>query len=202
MVLCDKDIKDLCEGDAPLISNFSEDSLQSESYDLSIGENIAVGKSRTIGIDLKSNMDFERIYQKIKLSDDGYQIQSHEYILVSVREKINLPDYITAHIRPRTRFTRIGLLVSGQHINSTYSGHLWIGLFNASSFPITIYRGIPIAQFVFEKLTGTPTKEKQYRNKGSFQNEQEGDLQGAIITEAQQKEISKYVNQLLEKFRG
>lgn len=201
MVLCDKEIRALCEGNSPLIDNFSEDSLQSESYDLSIGDNIAVVRSRIVGIDLKSNMDYERIYQKIKIPDNGYQMQPHEYILVSVRDKINLPDYITAHIRPRTRFTRIGLLVSGQHINSSYSGYLWIGLFNASSFPITIYKGISIAQFVFEELKNTPTEAKLYKNRGSFQNEQEGGLQGSIITEAQQEEIRRYIKQLFEKYR-
>lgn len=201
MVLCDKEIRALCKGTSPLISNFSENSLQSESYDLSVGDSIAVVKSRTVGIDLKSNMNYERIYQKVKLSDNGYQIQPHEYILVSVCEKLNLPDNITAHIRPRTRFTRIGLLVSGQHINSSYSGYLWIGLFNASSFPIIIYKGISIAQFVFEELKSTPTESKLYRHNGSFQDEQEGDLQGSIITEAQQREIGKYVKQLFNKVR-
>ena len=50
-----------------------------------------------------------------------------------------MPDDITVHLRPKTRYTRLGLLVTDQHCNSTYSGHLRIGLFNATEYPIHIY---------------------------------------------------------------
>lgn len=62
-----------------------------------------------------------------------------------------MPDDITVHLRPKTRYTRLGLLVTDQHCNSTYSGHLRIGLFNATEYPIHIYPGYTIAQLVFEK---------------------------------------------------
>ena len=199
MILSDKKIRTLCEKtETPLIENFSEESLQSESYDISIGKTIAIIGSNTHGLDLKVAKDFERIYQKIELTSSGYQIQPQEFILVSVQEKLNMPDNLTAHIRPRTRFTRAGLLVCAQHINSTYSGNLWIGLYNATNYPITIYIGIAIAQFVFEELEEIPSPAKQYKNKmGTFQKEKEGDLQGSVITEKENQEIENYVNRIL-----
>lgn len=40
-----------------------------------------------------------------------------------------------------------------------------IGLFNATDYPIRIYSGYPIAQFVFEELDDVPSAEKLYENK-------------------------------------
>lgn len=195
MILTDKEIRALCQNKPPLIESFSEDSLQSESYDLSIGSVIAIARSKTASIDLKRNISFEKIYQKIKLTDNGYQLQPYEYILASVKEKLNVPNSITAHIEPRTRYTRIGLLISPQHINSSYVGNNWIGLFNAANYPITIYKDTPIAQFVFEELKSIPTDKKLYKNKkGTFFDEEEGVLQGTVITEEEQKRIDEYIN--------
>ena len=103
-----------------------------------------------------------------------------EYLLVSLTEKIKLPSSITAHLRPKTRYIRLGLLVSSQHCNSTYTGHLWIGLFNAADYPIRIHSGYPIAQFVFEELDGVLSTNKLYENKANAHYQNESDtLRGA-----------------------
>lgn len=79
-------------------------------------------------ISLYDQNDIDSMYEERELPISGYTISPKEYLLVSLSEKINLPDNITAHIRPRTKFTRLGLLVSDQHCNSTYTGQFknWI----------------------------------------------------------------------------
>jgi dCTP deaminase len=96
-------------------------------------------------------------------------------VLVSLCENICLPSNVTAHLRPKTRYTRLGLLVSDQHCNSTYNGKLSIGLFNATEYPIRIRKGYTIAQLIFEELVSEPSENKQYKNKKSshYQNERE-----------------------------
>ena len=70
--------------------------------------------------------------------------------------------------------------MSDQHCNSTYSGHLRIGLFNATNYPIRIHSGYTIAQLVFEELDGTPSFEKQYKNKNNAHYQDEnGSFRGA-----------------------
>ncbi len=86
-------------------------------------------------------------------------------VLVSLCENICLPSNVTAHLRPKTRYTRLGLLVSDQHCNSTYNGKLSIGLFNATEYPIRIRKGYTIAQLIFEELVSEPSENKQYENK-------------------------------------
>ena len=124
-------------------------------------------------IDLLNQSSIDTIYDEINLDKSGYVISPKEYLLISLKEKITVPEGITAHIRNKTRFVRLGLLIADQHCNSTYSGHLRLGVFNATDYPIKIYPGLSIAQIVFETLDGKPTEEKLYSNKTNarYQNE-------------------------------
>lgn len=203
MILTDKDIRALCMSENKnkngLIAPFSENALQSESYDLAIGNRIAVLKKEVCCIDVTKQKDIDSIYNEMELPMSGYVISPKEYVLVSLKENISLPDNITAHIRPRTRFTRMGLIVSDQHCNSTYEGNLKIGLFNATDYAIKIFPGVRVAQIVFEELKTTPSEGKQYKNKinAAYQNEQQ--FIGGIAAEDFNKTVSAAVDYLLKK---
>lgn len=134
-----------------LIVPFNESNLQSESYDVTIGTEITELSKEIHCIDISKQETVDNIYINIDISENGYIISPKQYLLVSLRETLKVPDDITVHLRPKTRYTRLGLLVTDQHCNSTYSGHLRIGLFNATEYPIHIYPGYTIAQLVFEK---------------------------------------------------
>lgn len=203
MILTDKEIRELCveiKGRKnTLIEPFSEHALQSESYDLAIGGNIAVLKKNIKCVDLNDQNSIDDMYEEIDLLDSGYIISPKEYILVSLKEKVNLSDEITAHIQPRTRFTRLGLIVCDQHCNSTYNGKLKIGLFNATDFPIRIFPGIRIAQMVFEELKSKPSEEKLYKNKANAVYQGEDKFIGARFSDEFEKKVSKTVELLLKK---
>lgn len=203
MILTDKEIRKLSnqleKNQEALIIPFSEDALQSESYDLSIGTKIAVLKKEVRCLNLYDQEDIDNIYTEIDLPIDGYTISPKEYVLVSLNEKINLPNNITAHIRPRTRFTRLGLIVSDQHCNSTYSGKLRIGLFNATDYAVKIYPKIRIAQMVFEELKSIPSDNKLYKNKKNAVYQQEEEFIGAKLDNEYDKSVLETVKLLLEK---
>lgn len=131
-------------------------------------------------IDISKQETVDNIYINIDISENGYIISPKQYLLVSLRETLKVPDDITVHLRPKTRYTRLGLLVTDQHCNSTYSGHLRIGLFNATEYPIHIYPDYTIAQLVFEELEEVPSSEKLYKNREDvhYQNEN-GAFRGA-----------------------
>ena len=203
MILTDKDIKELCiNKNTPLIEYFSDESLQSESYDFSIGTRIAIVSSNIVDVDLKKNTSYDTMHEIKELPDDGFNLSPLEFILVSTKERLHMPDNITAHVEPRTRYTRIGLLVCPQHINSSFIGNVWIGVFNASNRPIRIYKDTKIAQFVFEELNSTPSESKLYRYiNGTFQNEQEKVLQGSVNKAGQLKQITENVKRILKRER-
>ena len=54
MILTDKEIRDLCEKN-DMISPFEEEALQSESYDLSIGDKVYVVNQNIRELDLEIN---------------------------------------------------------------------------------------------------------------------------------------------------
>ena len=179
MILTDKKIRELAENEQ-LIAPFCEEHLQSESYDVTIGTEITVMKKEIRCLDISEQGGIDGIYNHIDISGDGYTISPKEYVLVSLGETIKVPNNLTVHLRPKTRYTRLGLIVSDQHCNSTYTGHLRIGLFNATEYPIRIHTGFAIAQLVFEELDGVPSSEKLYENKKNahYQNEN-GAFRGA-----------------------
>lgn len=205
MILTDKEIRELCldkknrKDRGGLIEPFSEDALQSESYDLAIGTEIEVLKKDVRCLGLLEQESIDSMYEEIDLAVSGYIISPKEYILVSLKEKVSLPDNITAHIRPRTRFTRLGLIVSDQHCNSTYSGKLRIGIFNATDYPIKIFPGIRIAQMVFEELKSKPSEEKMYKNKKNAVYQGEEKFVGAKFSDELEKKVSETVDLLLKK---
>lgn len=177
MILTDKKIRELAENEQ-LIAPFCEEHLQSESYDVTIGTEITVMKKEIRCLDISEQGGIDGIYNHIDISGDGYTISPKEYVLVSLGETIKVPNNLTVHLRPKTRYTRLGLIVSDQHCNSTYTGHLRIGLFNATEYPIRIHTGFAIAQL--EELDGVPSSEKLYENKKNahYQNEN-GAFRGA-----------------------
>ena len=179
MVLTDKKIRELVKKEE-LIVPFNESNLQSESYDVTIGTEITELSKEIHCIDISKQETVNNIYINIDISENGYIISPKQYLLVSLRETLKVPDDITVHLRPKTRYTRIGLLVTDQHCNSTYSGHLRIGLFNATEYPIHIYPDYTIAQLVFEELEEVPSSEKLYKNREDvhYQNEN-GAFRGA-----------------------
>lgn len=167
MILTDRDILRLLKAEKPLIENFKKESLQSESYDLSIGEKYSKYLDDFKIIDLSNQKDINNTYKTEDIPQNGLIIGPHDYVLLSVDERINMPNNITGHIRPRTRYTRMGLLISSQHCNSSYSGNLNLGLLNTNPFAVVIHSGMKIAQIVFEQLTDIPIKTYS----GVYQNE-------------------------------
>lgn len=183
MVLTDNEIRELCRAEKPLISPFDENALSSESYDLSIENVITVFKKEFKCIDISNQYDIDDMYEERVMKANGYILSPKEYALVHVHERVLLPDNITAHIRPRTRYTRLGLIVSDQHCNSSYEGNLKLGIFNATDYAIRIVPGVKIAQIVFEELKSTPSEEKLYRKKTNAVYQNEEKFIGSVVEE-------------------
>lgn len=198
MVLTDKQIREMCDDkNNGLIQPFDERALQSESYDLSIGTEISVLKKEVRCIDIESEENIDSIYCVKEIPLAGYTLSPKEYVLVELKEKITLPENITAHIRPRTKFTRLGLIVSAQHCNSTYSGILRLGLYNTTDYAVKIRRNLKIAQIVFEELKEIPSDNKLYKNKtnAAYQNEKE--FRGPRFISEFDKSVEEAVSRLI-----
>ena len=176
MILSDKESRVLCtQPEQPLISPFDEFRLQGASYGVSMSDVIHVFKDDVRTISLTDQNAIDSLYKEVPIPDSSsFILKPMEYILVTLKETICIPSNMIAHIRPRTKFTRLGIIVSDQHCNPGYQGTLQIGLRNVSPNSIGLTADMPIAQIVFEELKSEPSPEKVYSAKAdaSYHNEQ------------------------------
>lgn len=180
MILSSNEIrKFITKSDDSMIQPFSEEQLQGASYDVSMSGAIAVLKETGGIIDPNVPVDENAFYEKITIEKEGYLLSPGNFVLVALNEKINLPNNVIAHVRPRTRFTRNGILIADQHCNPTYTGVLHIGLFNAGVNAFKLKKGLKIAQLVFEELSSVPEDSKLYKNQKTAAYNNEADFRGA-----------------------
>ena len=198
MILSDVDIRKCIENGATLIKPFCEERLRGASYDLSMSNKIAVFKKQVRTIQLNSQAEIDSIYNQKELTSAGYTLDPGEYVLVTLAEELNIPVTMVAHIRPRTKFSRLGLIVSAQHCNPGYSGILQLGIYNASPNAITITPGLNIAQVVFEELKTEPSVEKQYQNQKDAAYMGEHEFRGAVFGKS---ELSPEAQKLFDELR-
>lgn len=173
MVLSDMKIRELVDK-YNMIEDFDEANLQAVSYDFRSSDIIRTFSGHKRCIDLSKPVASDW-YSGDLLITDGYEMMPNEYILVRVKERICLPKNIAGHVRPRTTYTKLGLILSGQHINPTFEGHLYVGMRNVTPAVIKIYPELVIGQLVFEAISGDVTEELLYKNKigAKYQNEDE-----------------------------
>ena len=194
MLLSDQEIKKLAKEDG-IITPFEERNLQSVSYDITAGNIARVFNRLCYLIDLNDKENIKLTYCEIDITD-GYLIKPNEYILVKSGEKYTLPDDIAAYARPRTTLSRLGLILTPQHFNPSFSGYIYYGLLNVTPNILKIYPGTSIGQIVFEKVYGALDKKNLYKNKTSAQYQNENEF---IIPDVNntRPEIMVYVNGIL-----
>ena len=198
MILSDKDILALCtQPEHSLISPFNETCLQGASYDVSMSDVIHVFKDDVRTISLTDQNAIDSLYKEVIITDSTpFILKPMEYILVTLKEAIYIPSNMIAHIRPRTKFTRLGIIVSDQHCNPGYQGTLQIGLQNVSPNSIALTADMRIAQIVFEELKSEPSPQKVYSAKADASYHNEKSFLGAKFIES---DFSPKARELYEK---
>jgi len=205
MILNDNEIRkrvtdyQLMGMDHPLISPFSESQLQGASYDVTIDkEVIRIIRTNEL-VDLKEQSAIDRTYERHIIGEDGFILMPHSSTLVTLKETFFIPPNLTAHIRPKTRFVRLGLFVSGQHINPDSICKLNICIYNMTDNPFRIYESMSIAQIVFEEMIDIPSKDKLYKSKRDSHYSNDIDFVGATFSDEYAALIDDEVRRLLGK---
>ena len=203
MILNDIEIRKRCNDykdyqmEKPLISPFEEKRLQGASYDLTIGEEFIFYENSLNVVDLKDSTCMQLLYKKARIGNEGFLLMPSQYVLTTLNEILYVPKELTAHLRPKTRFIRLGLLMSGQHINPESICKLNIGMYNLTQNPIRIYPNISIAQIVFEEMINPPSQDKLYSSKKDANYSADIEFVGAKIKDEFELMIDKGVDALL-----
>ncbi len=193
MILNGNDIKKLIK-EENIVENGKEEYVSSGSIDVSMSNKILRIKKRHKAIELKNSNAVEDMYEQIEIKD-RYKLKPNEVILVVLNEKLNLPKDIVAHIRPRTSLSRLGIVLTTQHINAGYRGVLNIALYNLSPNTYIIEPEMRIGQIVFEKLTDGITDDLVYGNSRNSNYQDESGNSGSKI-------YCDYIGKVFRHFKG
>ncbi len=162
MILSDRSIKEEVSAGRIVIEPYREECVQPSSVDVHLDKTFLVfNHSEHTFIDTRKEMP--DLTTKI-IVDNGKPFILHpgEFVLGSTSEKLTLPNDVAARIEGKSSLGRLGLLIhsTAGYIDPGFSGNITLELSNVSKLPITLYPGMKIGQFSFQKMT-TPV-EKPY----------------------------------------
>lgn len=182
MILCDRDIRELCEGSEQMIQPFSEPvsgegvisfGLSSCGYDLRLAPEFKMFKNtRGRLIDPKLFHDLEYADSVLDTFEQHsvLTLPAGGYVLARSVEFIRMPCYLSAVCLGKSTYARSGILVNCTPLEPGWQGHLTLEIGNVTPCPAVLYVGEGIAQLQFHRLYGTP--EHDYGDKrGQYQDQ-------------------------------
>jgi len=154
MILSDKTIKEKIKSGEIKIEPFSEQFLQSASYDLHLDSHFLVfSRENHSLIDVKKPI--EDMMKKVEVDEQkGYIIHPGEFLLANVQEITGVNEKHVGRLEGKSSLGRIGLVlhVTAGFLDPGNSLRLTLEIVNLSPLPIKIYPGMKIAQIAFEEL--------------------------------------------------
>ena len=132
-----------------------DNDIQPASIDLHLAnEIIKVSKQHYI---INPQEDVWYVKKKLDADDPrGFALESHQFVLSSTREWIEVPEDLAARVEGKSSLGRIGLTihVTAAFIDPGYRGNVTLELANLNSVPILLLPGMKIAQICFMPILG------------------------------------------------
>lgn len=98
-----------------------------------------------------------------KINGDKLEIEPHQYGMVKIRGRIQLPDGIVGQFTPSSTLIESGFLLTAGKLDQGYQGEILFGLFNANSSKCTLSNKMKIAHISFYDLRGVSNAIGQYQ---------------------------------------
>ena len=163
-----------------LVENLSERELTNPEgcgFDLCLGKVHGISGKGFMGLTERDSADAEQILEYLSDKKQSIVIKPGESYLVTTREKVNMPENLTANMWLRGTLYRTGLILSGGNVAPGYCGELSFLLHNPGPCEMEIELGARIVHILFYEVTG---KSNLYR--GQWKN-------GRVTTETREKQV-------------
>jgi len=140
------------------ISPFDPDRVGPASVDLTLASTFRVFRKVHEVIDVHENTDYRQLTEKIVVPESQHiLIMPGETVLGITQERLRLGPGLCGWLEGRSRFARLGLMV---HISAPFMGpgidsQQVLEMSNFGPAPLAVAPGLPICQFVFQKLEGS-----------------------------------------------
>ncbi|MBI4439496.1 dCTP deaminase [Candidatus Woesearchaeota archaeon] len=149
------------------ISPFNPKNLGPASYDLSLGNEFMVYEKEEKGI-----VDIEDDYRKRmkNIKTNSLLLPPYGFAIGITKEKITLPENISAWLGGRSRYARLGLQIhmTAAFIQPGISNRQALEIFNNSPNTMRIKAGTKICQIIFERAEGRARYSGKFRNQNSL----------------------------------
>lgn len=148
MILSDSTLRSLLESGELVVEPVDEDQIQPASIDLRLSDHfLKVDENRLEVIRLDAEVEY------VEITQEQIVIPPHSFLLATTRERIRLPDDVTAFVEGRSSIGRIGLFIQNAGwVDPGFEGNLTLELFNANRLPIRLQAGRRICQLVFARM--------------------------------------------------
>lgn len=154
-----------------LVEGLSERELtnpEGAGFDLRLGEVYKISGDAFLGEterktpDIELIMAYDGVYteqgRSAQAEKGGKQksitIKPGDFYLVKTIESVNMPQGLTANMKPRSTTFRSGIMIRTGNIPPGYCGGLTFGLKNEGPVPVTIEMGARIIHVQFEEVQG------------------------------------------------
>lgn len=163
-----------------LVEGLSERELTSPEgcgFDLRLGKVWEISGETFLGISERKSVDAKLIMEYNEKKNQIFELKAGQQVLVTIIERINLPDNLTVNFWLRSTLYRGGVILSGGNGAPGYSGEISFTLFNSGKCPVKIEMGARIVHMMFYEVKG---KTNQYR--GQWQG-------GRVVTKKKEKQV-------------
>lgn len=188
MILSDRDIKLALKNKEIIVRpkpNLDEQ-LGSSSLDLRLGYQFRVFKHRRQPfVDPLDPTTIEGMTELVTISKkEPYVLQPREFVLGSILEWVELPDFLSARIDGRSSLGRLGLVIhsTAGHIDAGFQGAITMELTNIGMMPIMLYPKMRVCQLVFEQLS-SPADRPYTKKPGAKYAGHKGVVESALSQE-------------------
>lgn len=148
MILSDVDLKKL---GISIVEPFDESCIQPSSYDLSLGNKIAVPiPYRTIDLRVDEPRDHMRI---IEINE--YILHPGDCILASTRETVKCPLHLSARVEGKSSLGRLFMAVhiTAGVVDAGFVGQITLEIVNHGPWDIVLWPGMKIAQLSYIQMS-------------------------------------------------
>ena len=155
MMLSDRDIKRYLDSGELEIDPLTNPDLQIQpsSVDLTLSNTFIIPNLHINRTDGQASISTNR---QVKITDDSvFEIYPGDFVLASTRERIKLPDFLSARAEGRSSIGRLGLLIhlTAGFIDPGFNGCITLELCNLSKSTIALTPGMRICQLALFQLS-------------------------------------------------
>jgi dCTP deaminase len=166
VIVSHETLRQLIDEGTVIVEPLDPDQPQPASVDLTLGDHFLKVDENSVD---RITLDTELRY--LEMRTDEIVIPPLSFLLAVTRERIKLPDNITAFVEGRSSIGRLGLFIQNAGwVDPGFDGTLTLELFNANRLPIRLRAGRRICQIVFAQLdrsTGRPYRGKYQHQSGA-----------------------------------